>query len=121
MVTSVSVEELQEQLLLWAEELMQREEALVTRVEKARIFEMALVKVSANLDAKQEITEATRKDYLDKMEAHTARAKHSLSLNKMLRRRRSSSMGESGSLSCMRWHWWRHSPEVSTPRTTMRS
>jgi hypothetical protein len=29
-------------------------------------------------------TEATRKEYLNKMEVHTARAKHSLNLDKML-------------------------------------
>jgi hypothetical protein len=40
--------------------------------------------VSVDLEAKQTKTEATRKEYLDKMEAHTARAKHSLSLDKML-------------------------------------
>jgi hypothetical protein len=52
MVILVVVEELQEQLLAWVEELMQREEALIVREEKARIFEMALGKVSADLDAK---------------------------------------------------------------------
>jgi hypothetical protein len=29
-------------------------------------------------------TEATQKEYLDKMKTHTTRAKHSLSLDKML-------------------------------------
>jgi hypothetical protein len=40
--------------------------------------------VSVDLEAKQAKTEATRKEYLDKMEVHTAHAKHSLSLDKML-------------------------------------
>jgi hypothetical protein len=64
--TLATAEELQEQLLAWEDELTQMEE------------------VSVDLEAKQTKTEATRKEYLDKMEAHTARAKHSLSLDKML-------------------------------------
>jgi hypothetical protein len=52
--------------------------------EKARILEKALAMVSANLDAKRAKAEATRKEYLNKMEAHTAHAKHSLGLDKML-------------------------------------
>jgi hypothetical protein len=71
-------------LLAWEEELTRREEALATREEKARISERALAKVSADLDAEQANAEATRKEYLDKMAAHTARAKHSLGLDKML-------------------------------------
>jgi hypothetical protein len=49
--TSVIMKELQEQLLACEEELMWREEAVAMREEKARIFEMALVKVSADLNA----------------------------------------------------------------------
>jgi hypothetical protein len=64
--TSATAEELQEQLLAWEDELTQMEE------------------VSVDLEAKQAKTEATRKEYLDKMEVHTAHAKHSLSLDKML-------------------------------------
>jgi hypothetical protein len=45
------VEVLQKQLLTWEEELTQRKEALAAQ-EKARISEKALVKVSANLNAK---------------------------------------------------------------------
>jgi hypothetical protein len=59
--------------------------ALTTREEKARIFEMALDKVNTDLDVKRANAEATQKDFLDKIEAHTAHAKHSLSLEKMLR------------------------------------
>jgi hypothetical protein len=40
--------------------------------------------VSADLDIKREKSEATRKDYLDKMEVHTVHTKHSLGLDKML-------------------------------------
>jgi hypothetical protein len=75
---------LQKQLLVWEEELMRMEEALFVREENAKIFEKALVKVSVNLDIERAKTEATRKEYLDEMEAHTARAQHSLNLDKML-------------------------------------
>jgi hypothetical protein len=70
MVASVVAKELQEQLLAWEE--------------KAKIFEMALVKLSADLDAKQANIDATRKEYLDKMEVHTTRNKITLGLYKML-------------------------------------
>jgi hypothetical protein len=64
---------------------MRREEALAAWAEKAKISEKALVKVSVNLNAQRAKAEATQKEYLDKMEAHTACAKHSPGLNKMLR------------------------------------
>jgi hypothetical protein len=73
----------QELPLAW-EELMRREEALAAWEEKARISAKALLKVSADLDAEHSKTEVNRKEYLDKMEAHIAHAKHSLSLDKML-------------------------------------
>jgi hypothetical protein len=70
---------------------------LVAREEKAWILEKALAKVSADLDAEWAKAEATWKEYLDKMEAHTAHAKHSLGLDKNAGgRRRSSSTGGSG-------------------------
>jgi hypothetical protein len=76
---------LQEQLLVWKEELVRREEALTAWEEKVGISEKALIKVSANLDAAERLTvEATRKEYLDKMEAHITRTKHSLDLDKIL-------------------------------------
>jgi hypothetical protein len=53
-----------------------REEALAVREEKAKISEKALVKVSVDLDTKWAKAEATRKEYLNKMEAHTTHAKH---------------------------------------------
>jgi IMP dehydrogenase/GMP reductase len=84
MGSSTSVVELQEQLLALEEELMRREEALAEREEKARISKKALVKVSIDLDAERVKAEATRKEYLDKMEAHTIHTKHSLNLDKML-------------------------------------
>jgi hypothetical protein len=84
MSSVVAAEELQEQLLAWEEELTQREGSLIALEDKAKISEKALVKVSTDLDAKQAKVEATQKEYLDKMEVHTARAKHSLNLDKML-------------------------------------
>jgi hypothetical protein len=85
---AAAAEELQEQLLEWEEELTRREEALATREEKAKISERALVKVRANLDAERAKAEATQKEYLKKMEAHTAHAKHSLGLDKILREKK---------------------------------
>jgi hypothetical protein len=73
----VVTEELQELLLT-------REEVLTMQEEKAGISEKSLSKVSADLDAEWAKAKATRKEYLDKMEAHTTRAKHSLGLDKML-------------------------------------
>jgi hypothetical protein len=61
-----------------------REEALAMWEEKAKISKRALVKVSFDLDAERAKSKATRKEYLDKMEAHTARAKHSFILDKVL-------------------------------------
>jgi hypothetical protein len=78
------MDELQEKLLAREEELTQREDALVTLEEKARIYDRALVKVSTDRDAKWAKTKATHQEYLNKMHAHTARAKHTLSLDKML-------------------------------------
>jgi hypothetical protein len=57
---------------------------LATWEEKARISEKALANVSADLDVERAKVEATQKEYLDKIEAHTAHDKHSLSLDKML-------------------------------------
>jgi hypothetical protein len=64
--------------------LTRREEALTTWEEKVKISEKAHVKVNADLDAEWEKAEATRKEYLNKMEVHTTCAKHSLGLDKML-------------------------------------
>jgi hypothetical protein len=82
--TLAVAEELQEQLLTCEEELTRREEALAAWEWKARIFEMALVKVSANLDVERAKIKATQKEYLDKMETHTTHAQHSLDLHMML-------------------------------------
>jgi hypothetical protein len=70
--------ELLELLLVREEKLTWMEVGLAVREEKA------LTKVSADLDAKRDMAEATWKEYLDKMEAHTTHAKHSLGLDKML-------------------------------------
>jgi hypothetical protein len=83
-VVLVAAEELQEKPLALEEELTWREEALAAWQEKARIFKKPLVKVSADLDAEWVKTEATRKEYIDKMEPHIAHAKHSLGLDKLL-------------------------------------
>jgi hypothetical protein len=63
---------------------MWREEALTTWELKAKTSKKALVMVSANLDVEWAKVEATRKEYLDKMEGHTTHARHSLDLDKML-------------------------------------
>jgi hypothetical protein len=67
---------------------MCREEALVVREEKSRISKKALAKVRADLDTEWAKAEATQKEYLDKIEAHTTCAKHSLGLDKMLGERK---------------------------------
>jgi hypothetical protein len=64
--------------------LLAREEALVAWEEKMRFSERALTKVSADLDVEWVKAEVTRKEYLDKMPAHTIYVKHSLGLDKML-------------------------------------
>jgi hypothetical protein len=78
------VEELEKQPLAWEEELTRREEALTMREEKARISEMALVKISDDLDAKKAKTKDARKECLNKMQVHMACTKHTLGLDKML-------------------------------------
>jgi hypothetical protein len=47
-------------------------------------LEKALAKICADLNAERAKVEATRKEYLNKMEAHTTCAKYSLGLDKML-------------------------------------
>jgi hypothetical protein len=42
------------------------------REEKAKISKKALVKVSTDLDAEWAKADATQKEYLDKMKAHTS-------------------------------------------------
>jgi hypothetical protein len=49
-----------------------------------QISKKAQVKVSADLDAERAKAESTRKEYINKIEVHTARTKHSLGLDKML-------------------------------------
>jgi hypothetical protein len=49
-----------------------------------RISEKAPAKVNTDIDAEWAKAEATQNEYLDKMDAHTALAKHSLGLDKML-------------------------------------
>jgi hypothetical protein len=80
----VAAEESQEQCLSWEEELTWREEALATWEEKAMVSKKALVKISVDLNVERAKAEATWNEYLDKMEAQITRAKHSLSLDKML-------------------------------------
>jgi hypothetical protein len=84
MPVAAVVEGLLELLLAPEEELTRREEALAAWEEKVGISKKALAKVSADLDAERTMAEATQKEYLDKMVAHTARTKHSLGLDKML-------------------------------------
>jgi hypothetical protein len=80
---AAAAEELHELLLAW-EELTWREEVLATGEKKAMILEKAIAKVTTDLNTDQAKAVATWKEYLDKMEAHTTWAKHSLSLDKML-------------------------------------
>jgi hypothetical protein len=84
----VVAEELQELLHAREEEHTRREEALAAWEERAENSEKALAKVSADLDVEWAKAKATRKEYLKKMVAHTAHAKHSLSLDKMLREKK---------------------------------
>jgi hypothetical protein len=50
----------------------------------ARILEKVIAKVSDDLDTEWAKAEATRKEYLDKIKAHTTCVMHSLNLNKMM-------------------------------------
>jgi hypothetical protein len=77
-------EELQEQLLAREEELMQRKEDLTAQEENDKMSKKALVNVSVDLDVEWAKVEATQKEYIDKMEAHTTCTRHSLGLDKML-------------------------------------
>jgi hypothetical protein len=72
--------------------------------EKAMISEKALVKVSADLDDEWAKTEATWKEYLGKVEAHTAHAKNSLDLEKMRGEKKVELYGGggSGTFTCVR-------------------
>jgi uncharacterized 2Fe-2S/4Fe-4S cluster protein (DUF4445 family) len=74
----------QEQLLASEEVLSQRDEALTVQEEKARISKMPLVKVNIDIDVECAKTEGTHKEYLDKMQVSTARAMHTLGLDKMM-------------------------------------
>jgi hypothetical protein len=100
---------------------MRREEALATPEDKVRISEKALSMVTADLDTKWAKAEATRKEYLDKIDSHTGYAKHSLGLDNMLGEKNVLLNRREQDLSFARWHWWRHRPEDSTPSTTVRS
>jgi hypothetical protein len=119
--TAAVGKELQVQLLAWEEELIQREEALAVREEKVKISERALVKVSVDLDVEMAKAKATRKEYLNRMEAHTTMPSIPSASTRCWGRRRLSSTGESRTWACVRWCWWRRSPEDSTPRTIVKS
>jgi hypothetical protein len=80
----VTVEEMQELLLAWEEELTRTEKALATREEKVRISKKAVTQVSAALDVEWAKVKATRQEYLVKIQVHTDRCKQVLDLNKML-------------------------------------
>jgi hypothetical protein len=69
------------------------------REEKASISEKALTKASAELNVERANDEATRKEYLDKMDTHTACAKHSLGLDKMLGEKKAELNGREQDLS----------------------
>jgi hypothetical protein len=82
--TPTTVEELQELLLAREGELIRSEEALAVWEEMAGISLKALAKVSVDLVAERNKADATRKEYLGKIEAHTTGAKHALGLDKLL-------------------------------------
>jgi hypothetical protein len=98
--------------------LTREEEAIAVREKGVGVSERALVKVSQDLDAKWVKTKATHQEYLEKMCAHTARTKHTLSLDKILGRRKSYPLRRSRT---SRWHWWRGRLMTSTLRTTRMS
>jgi hypothetical protein len=77
-----------EELLVREGELTQREETLTTREEKEMISEKALTQVSPALDEEWTKGEAARQEYLGKIEAHTARGKLVLDIDKMLGEKR---------------------------------
>jgi hypothetical protein len=77
-----------EELLVREGELTRREETLTTREEKEKISEKALTQVSAALDEEWTKGEAARQEYLGKIEAHTARGKLVLDIDKMLGEKR---------------------------------
>jgi hypothetical protein len=81
---AVAVEEFQESLLVWEDDLTRRDEALTMREAKAGIFEKALAQVSITLNVERDKVEATWQEYLDKIQAHSDRAKTSLGLDKIL-------------------------------------
>jgi hypothetical protein len=58
------------------------------REEKARTYEKALIQVSVALDVERAQAEATRQEYLDKIQAHTDCANKVLDLDKMLGERK---------------------------------
>jgi hypothetical protein len=81
---AVAVEEFQESLLVWEDDLTRRDEALTMREAKAGIFEKALAQVSITLNVERDKVEATWQEYLDKIQAHSDHTKTSLGLDKIL-------------------------------------
>jgi hypothetical protein len=76
-----------EELLVREGELTQREETLTTR-EEEMISEKAHTQVSPALDEEWTKGEAAQQEYLGKIEAHTARGKLVLDIDKMLGEKR---------------------------------
>jgi hypothetical protein len=96
-------------------------EELAVREEKVRISEKALAKVSADLNPERAKAEATQKEYLNKMEAHSAHAKHSFGFYKMLGEKKVELDGREQDLSlheAMLVEAWSHG---LNPETTVRS
>jgi hypothetical protein len=83
-----TIEEMQELLLTREEELTRREEALAAREGKARISKKAITQVSATLGTEWAQAEATRWEYLDKIQAHTDHGNQVLDLDNMLGERK---------------------------------
>jgi hypothetical protein len=83
-VSLVTVVELQEQLLAQEEQLTLHEDVIAIQEKGIEVVEWVLGMVSLELNGMWTKTEATRQGYLEKLQAHTARMKHTVDLNKIL-------------------------------------
>jgi hypothetical protein len=72
-----------EEFLTWEGELTRWEEAPAAREDEVRTSEQALVQASTALDEERAKADAAPQEYLNKIEAHTARGKEVLDLNKV--------------------------------------
>jgi hypothetical protein len=73
-----------EEFLVREGELTWWEEAFTVREDEVRISEQAPVQANIALDEERAKVSAARQEYLNKIEAHTARGKQVLNLDKVL-------------------------------------